>query len=488
MKRVINLFLATVAFTFSTTLFAENITTKELLQTLCEGKVVSQEDCDRLSNVQEQERLEQRAERRKAAAQQAEVEAKNENAVFGKLKDGGISFGTEDGNFTVTPMGRVQLDYRNFGGDAKAATADTFDIRRAFLGLEGKFYKYYTWAIVGDFGSSGANILDEAYLNINWWTPLQIRVGQFKVPFSLEERTSDLYLDFMERSMGNAIVPNKERGIMLHGVPYAGTTYALGLTTGQGKNGIETSNAVDSNDITAVGTVNFAEIFSMKDMILHLGLGYSQGTQPIGTAISGRTEARGITFFSPSAFTGTELDRTRTALEAAVAYGPFKFQGEMMQINYSGTSSLGLAYDKSITSQYLEAMWMITGENYASSYKDGKFGRINPKRNFDWKTLSGGAWEVGIRYSQFNAGDFDYTTALNAGSGTIPKPTTTSASTTNATAITLGAKFILNPRTRLMFNYVDTKFDSPVIVTQAGSKPAKTNSEKTFMLRFQYDF
>jgi len=41
-----------------------------------------------------------------------------------------------------------------------------------------------------------------------------------------------------------------------------------------------------------------------------------------------------------------------------------------------------------------------------------------------------------------------------------------------------------------MLNYVDTKFNNPVTVTQSTSTPptSKVKSEQAVMLRFQYDF
>jgi len=64
--------------------------------------------------------------------------------------------------------------------------------------------------MTGDFEASTK--LDIAYINLGWWQPEQLRVGLFKMPFSLEEVTSDNYTDFQEHSFANALVPAKERG------------------------------------------------------------------------------------------------------------------------------------------------------------------------------------------------------------------------------------------------------------------------------------
>jgi phosphate-selective porin OprO/OprP len=65
-----------------------------------------------------------------------------------------------------------------------------------------------------------------------WWKPMQLRLGKFKMPFSLEELTSSNYIDFQERSFANALAPAKLTGAMLHGVPVKGLYYGLALTNG----------------------------------------------------------------------------------------------------------------------------------------------------------------------------------------------------------------------------------------------------------------
>ena len=62
------------------------------------------------------------------------------------------------------------------------------------------------------------------------------------------------------------------------------------------------------------------------------------------TAASVQTEARGLTFFTPQAFNPTNapavnsnIDRTAIDIEGALAHGPFKIQGDYVQVDYSGS-------------------------------------------------------------------------------------------------------------------------------------------------------
>lgn len=424
------------------------------------------------------------------------AEKKKATAISAKFKDG-ITFESGDGENKMSINGRIQLDYRNFDWDegnstgANAADADTYDIRRAYLGAKGTFLKYYDWEVTADFaGQSNTSHLDVAYLNAKWWKEAQFQFGQFKMPFSLEERTSSRFIDFQERSFVNnaSLVPGKERGMMIHGTPFTGVNYALAFSNGAGKNTNETDIREDGKDFILHADTNLAEIMGNKDMVIHLGASYTNGDLPAAAVGSQRTEGRGATFFSAAAFNGglpnngigtkNTMERTRTGLEGAFAYGPVKFQAEYAKANFEGETNANVSFDRDIKAAYAEVLWLITGESYADSYKGGKFDRIKPKNNFSPdKGVSGlGAWEIGLRYSDFDASDFKTTNI--AGTGQL------SAGFTNeADAWTLGLKWIATPNTRFMLNYIDTDFDAPVTVNGVTE-----DGEKAVTFRAQFDF
>jgi phosphate-selective porin OprO/OprP len=320
--------------------------------------------------------------------------------------------------------------------------------------------------------------LDEAYVNFGWIKSAQIRVGQFQMPFSLEKITSDLFNNFQERFIGDTMSPDKLRGLMVTGSPTTGLYYALAVANGNGaKNANDVNNQVDGKEGIGRLALNLAEMFGQKKAVYHFGGSYADTTMPAGSAFSGRTEARGITFFTPIAFTGSPIDRKQTGLETALAYGPVKLQGETVTSNYSGRSAGGVEYDKDIKAYYASLVWMITGESYADSYANSVFTRIRPNANFTGHGDGWGAWELGLRLSKWDAGDFR---TGPAGTGTIAAAGTTA----EADALTVGLKWIPNPNTRILLNYIRTKFDTPVNV--AGGTP--TSQEKAVTLRAQFDF
>ena len=438
---------------------------------------------------------------------------KKDSAVSAKFKDG-LSFESGDGKFKAAINGRIHTDYRIFdydeGNNTAAAVgagnsiatsvpnalADGFEVRRARLGFKANFKDYYEGEVVADL-TDGAALLDVGSLNIAWWKQAQFKMGVFKMPMNLEELTSSNNIDFMERSFVNGLAPGKEVGAMVHGAPFTGVTYALALSNGNGKTR-ETSMLEDGKDVIGRVTANFAEIMGNKDMVLHTGLSYSQGDQFLGTAATAigfgtaRTEGRGATFMTgPSVtnLTNSTLDRSRVGLEGAVAYGPFKAQAEWMKQSSEFTVRDTTSYDLDTSNWYAEALWTITGENYADAYKGGAFGSLKPKKDFDPKNFSGGLWEVGVRFSQFDASDYNVA-GLAQGSTLTTGVTTGARGFAKADAWTLGLKFLPTANTRLMLNYVMTDFNDVIGGATGGLliNNERVDSEKALNMRAQWMF
>jgi len=420
-----------------------------LLETLRAKGVLTEEEYEGM-------RKEVRANRRAEALQkanEAEKEAKRaENApteLTGRFKDG-FSWTTGDGQNAIAVTGRVHADYRNFSNDStNANSADTFDVRRAYIGVQGKIAGDWTFDVTGDFGALSNNShLDVAWVNYGGYREAQFRAGQFKMPMSIEELTSSRFIDFQERSLVNSFVFGKERGAMLHGEPARGLYYAFAAANGAGKNTNEGDATVDDKDYVGRVAVNVAEMIGSKNLVLHAGGAYAHGNlpaaqSPVGSGL--RTEGRGMAFFQTAnvGAAGQTMDRTRSHLETSLAWNNVKLQGEWISTTYET-----VAASRDIDVYYAEAMIMLTGENYADAYRSSAYSAIKPNRPFKRGAEGWGAWEVGVRYTNFDAGDF-----------------TPSAGFTNkADAVTLGLKWIPNTNTRVMLNYVDTSFDTPVAV------------------------
>ena len=437
------------------------------------------------------------------------------------FKDGFV-IESGDGKNSISLGGRIHADYRNFdhGGNDKSTNgntaneSDTFDLRRARIELKGKFYEYYDFQFSGDFagqtnGNTGAT-LDQAWVNIGYYKPIQVKIGQFKVPLSMERKMSSNALDFMERSQHDTLGSYEDRGVMLWGVPKDGLTYALAVVNGEGnKNRNDADSRVSKPEFQANATVNFAQLMDNKDAVFHVGLGASttdisknnNGVTTTGDntfwfagSNQARTEARGVNYLKMPSLTSingvsNEIERKRYAAEAAVAYGPVKLVGEYNRNNFSGDLTTTKSFDNSVDAWYLSALWNITGEKFADFYKDGVFTAVKPKNNFEFYNLSGGTWQIGARYSTFDASDFNNATfaSINGATTTAANGSVTTINTTNSTfeadAYTVGINFAPTPNTRFMLNYIETRFDTPILIE--GSPEGK---EKAITFRSQFNF
>lgn len=417
------------------------------------------------------------------AGEKEVADEKKKNEIKASFKDG-LVFESGDKETSIKLIGRLQADYRNFdhsestNGTGGATGSDTFDMRRARLGFEGTFKKYYKFKVQTDM--SAANKLDEAYLNIGWWKQAQLRFGQFKMPSMLEEMTSSNNIDFMERSMANGGVAGKERGAMVHGAPLAGLTYALAFSTGEGQNNAEDDIRVDNIDTLARVTANFAEMMGNKEMVIHAGLMYSTTDLDNASVIGydASTEGRGVKFFDAKNIAAiaddTEVERERTGVEGAVAYGPFKVQGEWSKVGYDfdGTGTTATDDSLDIDTWYAQAVWNITGEPWAKMYKGGAWSGMKPSKDFNPDGSAWGAWQVGIRYSKFDADEGFADTG--------------SVGFLEADAWTLGLNFYPNANTRIMLNYVRSNFEEQDTAVLVNGR--EVDDERAIMTRVQWAF
>ncbi len=414
----------------------------------------------------------------------------------------GFKINSGDGKSNFSVNGRIQADYRYFdtpenstNSSTASTAADTFDIRRAYIGAKGTFRNFINYEATIDGAGSNA-YLKYFWLETAFSDAVKVRFGQFKPSFGLEQNTSSRFIDMTERDWAASIAIGVTKGVMVHGSPTAGVNYALYVNNGAqassyladaSQTSAETRNAGDGKQIGANLRVNIAEILANKEAIMHLGGSYARevdASRGADSSLAFRTNARGTTFFTTQASLFPEsMNITRMGLEGIGAYGPLKLQAEYAKMNIKETA-LAASDDKDINAWYVNASYMLTGESYASSYKGGVMERMSPKADYLGLGSPGwGAWEIGVRYSKFDAKDFDTNATAVNNSSTL--------SSNDVNSYTAGIKWITDPNTRFMLNYVYTDFNKSISgissgVTSSGV-PLHSN-EKAVNIRAQFDF
>ena len=234
------------------------------------------------------------------------------------------------------------------------------------------------------------------------------------------------------------------------------------------------------------------------------------GTHPCSS--SNALAVCGSTLISAPAQEAAKVKQNRFGLEAALAKGPWKLQAEFTYADLTATSRAANGNPLAATTYntrssgnvsvgYVELMYNITGENWAPTYRSGVVGSIRPNVPFDLSTMSGtGAWQVGVRYSQFNASSFasaagkyksDGTTGVDSASTTAGTASYEVEGSPTGNTLTLGVNWLLNPNARIMFNYSRSQFGQAFKPVDIGTTAATTTAGDTsqaFMIRSQFNF
>jgi phosphate-selective porin len=248
--------------------------------------------------------------------------------------------------------GFVQMNFED--GDVSAfegrfgqtALKDRFRLRRARINLTGDFAEQFDFKLEGDFeNSDGLNANRTAFeatdIFINWhqfpWA--QVKMGQWKAPFGLEQTTPDTTLYTIERTLPTgAITPERQIGVQLWGKPLAVIwpdqpdllTYYAGIFNGNGRN--ITNN--DNNNFMYVGRLEstlFKDVFG-KGSFLKLGADILNSRDDKGTNISQTLNllVNSDGSLSPFVLPGAD-ERTAWSVDAWLKMGPFDLIGEFLQ-------------------------------------------------------------------------------------------------------------------------------------------------------------
>ncbi len=260
--------------------------------------------------------------------------------------------------------GYIQINFED--GDVSAfegsfglrALKDRFRLRRTRVNLTGDFAEQFDFKVEGDFGQGdGLNSNRLAFsatdIFVNWhqFPEAQVKVGQWKAPFGLEQLTPDPSLIIIERSLPTgAITPDRQIGAQLWGKPFTNIwpdekdllTYYAGIFNGNGRN----VSVNDNNNFMYVGRLELmpfkGKIFGQESS-LKLGGDVLNSRDDAGTNISSTlnllVNADGS--LSPFVLPGAD-ERTAWGVDAWLKLGPFDLIGEYLQEKVNGRTVNGV--------------------------------------------------------------------------------------------------------------------------------------------------
>ena len=260
--------------------------------------------------------------------------------------------------------GFIQVNFED--GDVSAfegrfgqtAIKDRFRLRRARINLTGDYAEQFDFKMEGDFGQSDgtsgnrtAFSATDIWVNYHQFPAAQVKIGQYKAPFGLEQLTPDTSLLTIERTLPtNAITPDRQIGAELWGKPFTSIwpeqkdllTYYAGIFNGNGRN----ITVNDNNNFMFVGRLELQPLKDVfgKGSFLKFGGDVLNSRDEQGVNISQSSNLLVNSDGSLSPFVLPSADeRTAWSVDAWLRMGPFDLIGEYLQEHVEGRTVNGVS-------------------------------------------------------------------------------------------------------------------------------------------------
>ncbi|MDH6258222.1 OprO/OprP family phosphate-selective porin [Bradyrhizobium sp. BR13661] len=469
-------------------------------------------------------RQEAKAEAKAEARSEAKAAIANANAaipVKGPVAPSGIvvtmpnnrpTICTADEQNCVAITSRVHWDVGGYSyrPDTAATVPQKLDsgenVRRARIGIVGKFFGDWNYSLIYDFGGSsdgfggtgaagatavgflpggGTSGIENAYLSYTGLKPfggkMAIEAGVMDIAWTMDESTSSNDIMFMERASSGLIAQNIAAGDFRSAV---GTrwwndqlwmgAYVTGPTTGAIHSASSVSPPGSSEQYGAVVRVAGNPI-SGNGYSVHIGADAEWLIQPPRNLVtqaqtltlSDRPELRidPTTLISTGAIANVSGAQVY-GVEAAATYGPFIAQGEYYWFNVDRTANTGLppvgATSLKFDGGYAQVGYVLTGESRAYNAANAAYGGIKPANPFSLAGGGWGAWEIAGRVSQMNLNDQLATAAGIAGG--------------RQTIYTAALNWYVNNNVRFMLDYLHGEISKQASATSAVNTGSSFNA------------
>ncbi|MGH9253993.1 MAG: OprO/OprP family phosphate-selective porin [Vicinamibacterales bacterium] len=274
---------------------------------------------------------------------------------------------------------KSQAGWRDFPDEAAASSGDVFDLPRARVGVDGRVSRYVEYQVEREMRGAKRPWRD-VFANVRPLRALQVQVGRFKMPFSLDQTTSSMDVNFAYRSLAATyLAPSRDVGVMAHGGLFRnGLRYEAGIFREGGDNA-----RVNEGD----GSV------SQRTMASRLVVRPWNATErlrvlrslTVGAAVTAGRVPEGLNGLRAETIPGTPLVdrvyvnglRRRLGAEMLWRPGPVSVQGEVIRVSDQrrgqGIDNEDLP-DAVQRGWYVSGTWLITGEE--------KKDNIDPARPF----------------------------------------------------------------------------------------------------------
>ena len=300
----------------------------------------------------------------------------------------------------VKVFGYLQYDKTMIASNNDDDLNNNSKLRRGTIGAKGKAKGDWKYLYEVDFAGDNANITD-AFIKKKLSNNSEVKIGQYKEPFSLSELTSPKDLTFIEIASINGFAAGRSAGI-----GYNKYLDHVNIYTGVFGDSFGDSSTSDDEDFTITARTTFANELD-NGFTYHIGAAV-RSSQPSGNSktYSFKPEASiETTNMSAAVTTGAiaNIDRTdQVGLEFIAKKDRFSMQAEYIQTDLDRASG---SDDYTLDGGYIQLSYFLTDNTRNYKKKSATLGRVDSHGEKD-------AFEFSYRYSTVDAND----NGLNAGS------------------------------------------------------------------------
>jgi phosphate-selective porin len=379
------------------------------------------------------------------------------------------------GAFRLDVHAKVQSDMRRADQDLEKA-GGTYETATKRIGVSGKFTDHLTFEVERELRQE--NPWRNVFVNVQFGNALEVRGGKFKMPFSYEELTGVVKLDFVYRSLlARIIAPARDIGVMAHGRFFGRiVNYQVGVFQHDGENAqlkeplfLLPSEEPPKSERSVAGRI-------VVEPLRHAGGPRDLRRLSLGVAMTSSDVPEGLNSLRGRSLFGSEFaermyvsgTRRRLGTEAAWLPGPVSVKWEYARSNEERKHQGILDDDISdfVTSGwYLSGTWAVTGEQ-----KDGD---IEPRTPLFQGGF--GALEVAARYERIS-----FESALKAGTPFL-NPRADPLLGNSESVVTLGVNWYVNKWGKVVVNGMREAFEDP----ERTAVPGRTSGWAA-VLRFQF--
>lgn len=459
-------------------------------------------------------------------SQQADFKKSQATAAKAGIANGRLSVSSSDGNFTAAVRALLQVDagYYMQQGSASSLPAaygpdlsSGANLRRVFLGLQGKVFGDFSYYFLYDFGGASTETQGHilyAYMQYDGLAPWAFRLGAYAPPLNIEDSTASADLMFFERNSPSNLQRNisgaegrNAISVLYTGERVFGALSLSGNKVQDGGKALAPAGAtavanydeqlavmgrlsylpISTDDAHWIVGVNGLHVFKLPDLVPNGGATQStkagspvKSTYSLADLPEISIDSNGAQLVSTGALGASHV--TSWGLETAGNYQNFYGQAGYYAYNVVRSpiayySSLDVAAPTTVqptnnnfSGWYMQGSWIITGESRVYNPATASFAAPKVAKPFSLKDGGWGAFELVARFSDLNLNS-------HANDASVVSTIWTTTATTHTYSvynsvrggeqkiISLGFNWYLNSviRASLDYQYIDvSRLQAPV--------------------------